>query len=170
MANHAPVLEKQRAHQIRHRQNRPQRPGKKQRHAIAVQKLTQSVSNVKLSIDAVSIKVEDSQENQPQTLEPTSKGSEIVPSKVHKRRNRPNKKRRALRKLALAASNVQLPRRKSYTMKNAPDPQDEETPPAFDLTDKDRENLARTDEQFEPHTWENLKEIIGNSPVLSTLR
>ncbi|KAL8708879.1 MAG: hypothetical protein Q9220_006335 [cf. Caloplaca sp. 1 TL-2023] len=36
----------------------------------------------------------------------------------------------------------------------------DEEPPAFDLTDKDRENLARKDEDFEPHSWENLKQII----------
>lgn len=34
-------------------------------------------------------------------------------------------------------------------------------PPAFNLTDTDREVLAMTDEQFVPHDWDNLKDIIG---------
>ena len=37
----------------------------------------------------------------------------------------------------------------------------DEDSPAFNLTEKDRENLARKDEDFEPHTWDNLKQIIG---------
>lgn len=37
----------------------------------------------------------------------------------------------------------------------------DDDPPAFDLTDKDRDNLARKDEDFEPHTWTDLKHIIG---------
>lgn len=32
----------------------------------------------------------------------------------------------------------------------------------FALTDSDRENLAGGDENFRPHTWEELKEIIGS--------
>ena len=32
---------------------------------------------------------------------------------------------------------------------------------AFDLTDLDRETLAQTDEEFVPHTWEDLRNIIG---------
>lgn len=43
----------------------------------------------------------------------------------------------------------------------------EETP--FPLTDIDRYNLSITDDQFESHTWENLKEIIANNR-LETLR
>ena len=42
-----------------------------------------------------------------------------------------------------------------------PGTQDEDETPAFQLTDKDRQNLARRDEDFQPHTWENLKQIIG---------
>ncbi|GAA5230629.1 hypothetical protein GCM10025794_33870 [Massilia kyonggiensis] len=34
-------------------------------------------------------------------------------------------------------------------------------PPAFNLTDTDREVLAMTDDQFVPHDWDNLKDIIG---------
>ena len=31
---------------------------------------------------------------------------------------------------------------------------------AFPLTDLDRKILSMTDEEYTPHTWENLKEII----------
>lgn len=31
----------------------------------------------------------------------------------------------------------------------------------FPLTDMDRDNLAQTDDQFQPHTWQELKQIIG---------
>lgn len=31
----------------------------------------------------------------------------------------------------------------------------------FPLTDVDRHNLSITDDQFKPHTWEELKQIIG---------
>ena len=41
--------------------------------------------------------------------------------------------------------------------------------PAFDLTDKDRENLASKDEDFQPHTWTNLKHIIGTVTLLSNM-
>lgn len=41
--------------------------------------------------------------------------------------------------------------------------------PAFDLSDKDRENLARKDEDFQPHTWTSLKHIIGSIMVLLIL-
>lgn len=48
--------------------------------------------------------------------------------------------------------------------------QDEEDIPAFELTEKDCQNLARKDEDFQPHTWENLKQIIGNlTPPLSAM-
>lgn len=36
---------------------------------------------------------------------------------------------------------------------------EEELP--FPLTAVDRHNLSITDEQFQPHTWEELKQIIG---------
>ena len=36
-----------------------------------------------------------------------------------------------------------------------------DAPLPFNLTKLDREILAQTDEQFEPHTWEELKQIIG---------
>lgn len=39
----------------------------------------------------------------------------------------------------------------------------DENAPAFNLSDKNHENLARKDEDFEPHTWENLRGIIGGS-------
>ncbi|KAL9612793.1 MAG: hypothetical protein Q9167_002628 [Letrouitia subvulpina] len=37
--------------------------------------------------------------------------------------------------------------------------------PVFELTDKDRQNLARRDEDFQPHTWEGLKEIIATNDL-----
>ncbi|KAL8754360.1 MAG: hypothetical protein Q9199_004405 [Rusavskia elegans] len=46
----------------------------------------------------------------------------------------------------------------------------DDDPPAFDLTDKDRENLARKDEDFKPHTWTNLKHIIANNDLESLRR
>ena len=33
----------------------------------------------------------------------------------------------------------------------------------FDLTETDRENLLAGDENFKPHTWEDLKVIIGET-------
>lgn len=44
---------------------------------------------------------------------------------------------------------------------------EEELP--FALTDRDRYNLSITDAEFEPHTWEDLKDIIANNR-LETLR
>ncbi|KAL8858305.1 MAG: hypothetical protein Q9178_005168 [Gyalolechia marmorata] len=46
----------------------------------------------------------------------------------------------------------------------------DEDSPAFNLTEKDRENLARKDEDFEPHTWDNLKQIIANNDLESLRR
>ena len=37
----------------------------------------------------------------------------------------------------------------------------------FPLTDTDRFNLAQTDDQFHPHDWEELKQIIGESQQFS---
>ena len=34
-------------------------------------------------------------------------------------------------------------------------------PLPFNLTDVDRETLAQTDEEFIPHSWEDLKDIVG---------
>ena len=31
----------------------------------------------------------------------------------------------------------------------------------FDLTETDHENLAQGDEKFRPHTWDELKDIVG---------
>ena len=31
----------------------------------------------------------------------------------------------------------------------------------FDLTETDHENLAQGDEKFRPHTWGELKDIVG---------
>lgn len=31
----------------------------------------------------------------------------------------------------------------------------------FELTVTDRQNLAQGDDKFQPHTWDELKEIIG---------
>ena len=36
-----------------------------------------------------------------------------------------------------------------------------EEPPAFNLTDVDRQVLAQTDDEFILHNWEDLKAIIG---------
>ena len=36
-----------------------------------------------------------------------------------------------------------------------------EEPPAFNLTDLDRQLLTQTDEEYIPHDWEDLKAIIG---------
>ena len=33
----------------------------------------------------------------------------------------------------------------------------------FELTESDRENLLGGDEHFNPHTWEELKNIIGST-------
>ena len=33
----------------------------------------------------------------------------------------------------------------------------------FNLTDRDRKILSLTEEEFHPHTWEELKQIIGTS-------
>lgn len=44
--------------------------------------------------------------------------------------------------------------------------EDDETP-AFELTEKDRQNLARNDVDFQPHTWENLKQIIATNDLES---
>ncbi|KAL8998684.1 MAG: hypothetical protein Q9169_002345 [Polycauliona sp. 2 TL-2023] len=45
----------------------------------------------------------------------------------------------------------------------------EDEHPAFQLTHKDHENLARKDEDFKPHTWTNLRDIIGIIITLSSL-
>lgn len=39
--------------------------------------------------------------------------------------------------------------------------QDEDLP--FNLTDRDRKILSLTEEEFHPHTWDELKQIIGMS-------
>ena len=39
----------------------------------------------------------------------------------------------------------------------------------FDLTDTDRENLQGGDENFKPHNWEDLKQIIGGTIDLHCL-
>ena len=36
----------------------------------------------------------------------------------------------------------------------------------FELTDSDRQNLIAGDEKFVPHTWEDLKTIIGRTIYL----
>lgn len=38
------------------------------------------------------------------------------------------------------------------------------------LTDTDRENLAAGDENFHPHTWKELQQIIGNIDPFHCLR
>ena len=42
---------------------------------------------------------------------------------------------------------------------------DEDLP--FNLTDRDRKILSLTEEEFHPHTWEQLKQIIGLSTAES---
>ena len=37
----------------------------------------------------------------------------------------------------------------------------------FELTETDRQNLIAGDEKFVPHTWEELKHIIGSIHYLS---
>jgi hypothetical protein len=37
-------------------------------------------------------------------------------------------------------------------------------PAPFNLSELDRQILAQTDEEFEYHDWDNLKDIIGNMP------
>lgn len=44
----------------------------------------------------------------------------------------------------------------------------EEAPP-FHLTERDKWLLSITDEEFTPHTWEDLKEIIGKNISFITL-
>lgn len=41
---------------------------------------------------------------------------------------------------------------------------DEEAPP-FHLTERDKWLLSITDEEFTPHTWDDLKEIIGQTVI-----
>lgn len=43
----------------------------------------------------------------------------------------------------------------------------QEAPLPFNLTDLDRQILAQTDEEFHPHSWDELKQIIGKSPISS---
>ncbi|KAI4143167.1 MAG: hypothetical protein L6R39_004681 [Caloplaca ligustica] len=47
---------------------------------------------------------------------------------------------------------------------------DEEEAPAFHLTEKDRQNLLRSDSDFQPHTWDNLKRIIAANDLESLRR
>ena len=49
------------------------------------------------------------------------------------------------------------------------EPSEEPVSLPFDLTDTDRENLAGGDEKFQPHDWEDLKQIIGRTFGLLTL-
>jgi hypothetical protein len=37
----------------------------------------------------------------------------------------------------------------------------QDAPLPFNLTDLDRQILAQTDEEFHPHSWDELKQIIG---------
>ena len=41
----------------------------------------------------------------------------------------------------------------SYSIENLP----------FEITETDRQNLVRGDEKFQPLTWDELREIIGNA-------
>ena len=36
----------------------------------------------------------------------------------------------------------------------------------FELTETDRKNLLAGDEHFKPHTWNELKDIIGSTRLL----
>ncbi|KAL9599270.1 MAG: hypothetical protein Q9219_003972 [cf. Caloplaca sp. 3 TL-2023] len=48
--------------------------------------------------------------------------------------------------------------------------EEEEDIPAFELTEKDRQNLARQDEDFQPHTWKDLQEIVATNDLKSLRR
>jgi hypothetical protein len=48
------------------------------------------------------------------------------------------------------------------------EPQD--VPPAFPLTETDRWVLSQTDEEYQAHTWEELKQIISEPDALAILR
>lgn len=37
----------------------------------------------------------------------------------------------------------------------------QDVPPPFNLTELDHRILAQTDEEFQPHTWDELRQIIG---------
>lgn len=37
----------------------------------------------------------------------------------------------------------------------------QDAPPPFNLTELDHQILAQTDEEFQPHTWDELRHIIG---------
>ena len=50
--------------------------------------------------------------------------------------------------------------------KNDPDFEEEEAP--FPLTELDKIGLKQKDEDFQLHTWDALKEIIGKLPLYST--
>jgi len=43
--------------------------------------------------------------------------------------------------------------------------QDGESP--FPLTAVDRHNLSITDAEYQPHTWEELKQIIGANSIMA---
>ncbi|KAL8736994.1 MAG: hypothetical protein Q9181_002134 [Wetmoreana brouardii] len=96
-------------------------------------------------------------------------------TKVRKRgpgEHEPNpkpRKRRALQEQRNAEAHPTIVGRiKPHTM-NASSPQGLEPPP-FPLTETDRENLARSDSEFQPHTWENLKQIIVTNDLESLRR
>ena len=48
---------------------------------------------------------------------------------------------------------IQVPQQKTTNANGGPLP--------FNLTDLDRATLAQTDEEFIPHSWEELKDIVG---------
>lgn len=49
----------------------------------------------------------------------------------------------------------------TMTTEPPPSPPPPPAPPPFHLTERDHYVLSLTDEQFQPHSWEDLKAIIG---------
>jgi hypothetical protein len=46
----------------------------------------------------------------------------------------------------------------------------QDAPLPFNLTDLDRQILAQTDDEFQPHSWDELKQIIGKSIRVTRIR
>jgi hypothetical protein len=55
------------------------------------------------------------------------------------------------------------------TKSQAMQPPSDDTPVPFPLTAVDKAQLALTDDQFEPHTWDDLKQIIGGHSFIPCL-
>lgn len=42
---------------------------------------------------------------------------------------------------------------------------EEDPPPAFALTELDQKILSMTDEEYQPHSWGNLRQLIGEAKM-----